>query len=1743
MTVTSPDMQQHPNDNNDILPPALEKVSQELKRASSERSDVLASDLKARQRAMLVEHAERTIMPTAKKVEAPKATSPKTRAPLFAWGGFALAGALAVLALFVTTKNLPQGGNALRALRIPAAHAQDAFSVMAEKKDAQGVDTASAFKIESKVAVQQQDLHDALRIVPAIQYDLQKTSDNEYRIMPKEDLAEGTVYKVSIATIVDESTPTAREFSWALQTKETFRLVSSIPATGSGNVPANAGIEFKFSQSGFEAPTGSQFTISPAVKGHFEIRGRVLAFVPDESLKLGTLYEVKLDKSFAPAGASEGLPTDIAIRFETNVNKPGEYTQEMRLNVPNVVYIGVGKPIVVDLGYRSEGLNAAKVTGYAVTTDVARQIMEQQMTVPAFAYNTQNKTDIYDNAQKNQSFVLDATITLGKNNSPEFVLPVAEKGMYLVRFEPKDVKNAKTSWSLVQVTDTAAYSTIDRNGMYLWAVNAATSRPLGSLSVQKGNERVMTDETGVARLATPSSFSATNTDMGSSRPFVVLTLGEGKDASLLAIQQSYYGYLDFVRPGYPTVSHNRTMAFVRAERALYRTNDSMTVFGLARDRDAKAGLNDVTVRITKGGQLFDLRTGNLKTYNETKATPDATGRFTADLKWNDLAPGYYNVEVTRDGGEVIASQNFEIREYIKPSYSIEIMPEQDAYFVGDMVKASVRVRFFDGTPMAKTTYNVDVENPAMTYHGQITTDENGNTTIQIPTAYIACGALVAQNNPYCSQVESPIIYVRPTTGEEAEQETSFTTTLYRSRVGFDMDVAVANTSASGTITTWTQDLTAQDLGRSKRVSQTVSITAFPKYWVKRQTGTYYNSITKLNEPMYTYDEMSDEPIKQEVKTDAQGLAHFSFEMRADRQYSVFAETNDAQSHTNRAERFVSRMYSNAYSDQVTEVYPELSFSAPKRQHLVGGVMMDAGYDQNEEIKATYALGGKDLDTSKTPGIFYVIASRGIVKAAAQSTPSFTFRLEDRLMPNAQIIAVTFRDGSFETVRGAVSYAQANNELEFDIKPQKDSYAPGSSVSVDVTAKNKETGQPVSDVLMSYAAVDKALLALGGGSYVNPLQMMYGWVPDEILVEAQTHAPRFGGPGGAEMGGGGGMLSKSDMRTNLKDVAIAGTVRTDGNGKATITFTAPDNLTTWQLDVAGVSDRLDGGLSSGEINVTKPIFVDVVMPATVLKSDKPTMKLRAFGVGLTNGEEVTFEVNAPTLGINKQQFKGKAGESMTLAIERNDLGTHKLTVGVITAKGSDGIERTLTVDESHARHYDLQMVEAAPGKSLPEADAPETTVTFVSHGRGSYLGQVYELAWGDYPRADALIAQRLANRWLKEYFGHTETLSDDAALQAAFTEYLDPSGAIRLKQYGSTDIELTSEIAATAPELLDRSAVAASLWTSLDDKASSRSMQISAVAGLAALGEPVINELDRMAAVADLTVQERLVLARGMEAAGNREIARTLLNQILDTAVTNDTLMSLEVSKEKRENIEATADAAALAMRLADTRAEKLMNFVKTNWTNDAFPVLAKARFVKAGLASAVARDIRLKYSFGADEKELVFNGTQSAHELVFTRDEMKNFRVTSVDGPVDMSFARLVPGRAANTPGLSIKRSYAIAEGTQSTGAWKEGDRIKITLEATWDKSAQDGCYTVRDYLPANMRAVFTWGYEGPYYLSKGTATNADFVVCKGDQPQKIEYTARIISRGSYVAEAPMMQHFDNPSLSTMGTNDLIEVK
>ena len=59
--------------------------------------------------------------------------------------------------------------------------------------------------------------------------------------------------------------------------------------------------------------------------------------------------------------------------------------------------------------------------------------------------------------------------------------------------------------------------------------------------------------------------------------------------------------------------------------------------------------------------------------------------------------------------------------------------------------------------------------------------------------------------------------------------------------------------------------------------------------------------------------------------------------------------------------------------------------------------------------------------------------------------------------------------------------------------------------------------------------------------------------------------------GAKGGGGGGDGGLVDVRSEFEDTALwEPTVVTDAAGKAVVSVTLPDNLTTWRLDGRGVT---------------------------------------------------------------------------------------------------------------------------------------------------------------------------------------------------------------------------------------------------------------------------------------------------------------------------------------------------------------------------------------------------------------------------------------------------------------------------------------------------------------------------------------------------------------------------------------------
>ncbi|MCC6563563.1 hypothetical protein IT087_01590, partial [Candidatus Uhrbacteria bacterium] len=633
------------------VPKPLQEAADVLSSIADEPSEPMASGVKMRQRAALLAHAEQLKPSSSPSVmPSPESAKPKKTAAHHPWRGFSLgfAGVLAAVALvlvFVSPNGLtplPGTRPLANALSIPAAHAGDAFLLVADQSDASGVASNSTLTITSKVDVSPEVLKQSLRIEPPLEVDVVKEGEGTYKVTPKQDLEPGETYRVSIETLVDkeDGTRLRREFSWALQAKNDMRVLSTIPRDGSAFVPTTTGIEFKLSRDGWTDATSS-FSIVPNVPGRFESRGRYLTFIPTLPFEAGRRFEVTLKKGFGGGTDDAGLAEDVRIRFETavaqptgpNANQPPMFSvSEFQEKSPNEAWL-------LDLGYtdsRSAGTAMkAEIIGYRLDADEAKRLLQGRLQIPTWAPVEAGRFEAYEKANKTEAFRAEAD-TVVTNYQRQVSMPAAPAGFYAVRVTPKTPTTGKPTWMFLQLTDVAAYLIADEKRFFVWTVNPTTNRPLSNLRIRMSGQDKRTDERGLVELQTPSILLATTTQAGDVYPYELTEYGDEGTATQAfgIVRKTYDGY--WFELGNRDAGISKTWGYLYLDRPLYRTQDELKLFGLAQDRDSRQSGGEIEVRLRKSSYWIDWGTGREKVYQSKTVRPDAAGRFDASFNWNEL---------------------------------------------------------------------------------------------------------------------------------------------------------------------------------------------------------------------------------------------------------------------------------------------------------------------------------------------------------------------------------------------------------------------------------------------------------------------------------------------------------------------------------------------------------------------------------------------------------------------------------------------------------------------------------------------------------------------------------------------------------------------------------------------------------------------------------------------------------------------------------------------------------------------------------------------------------------------------------------------------------------------------------------------------------------------------------------------------------------------------------------------------
>ena len=253
----------------------------------------------------------------------------------------------------------------------------------------------------------------------------------------------------------------------------------------------------------------------------------------------------------------------------------------------------------------------------------------------------------------------------------------------------------------------------------------------------------------------------------------------------------------------------------------------------------------------------------------------------------------------------------------------------------------------------------------------------------------------------------------------------------------------------------------------------------------------------------------------------------------------------------------------------------------------------------------------------------------------------------------------------------------NELLNVEIVGEPERLGPGEEVQFTIRVTDSDGLPAVGE--FSLAVVDQAVLALAEANSAAIEDAFYGVQPIAVRmgIPLGVHAGRLVWvPGG--MGGGGGDVDPS-VRDQFEDTGYwQADIITDQNGEASITFSLPDNLTTWQADARGITVESEVGEGTAAVISTKDFLIRPVVPRFLVAGDQlalgavvhnntsedlqGSISIQATGFRLDDPDSSSQEIDIPSSGRVFVEWWGTVEEIDELDLLFNaNAGTYQDTV--------------------------------------------------------------------------------------------------------------------------------------------------------------------------------------------------------------------------------------------------------------------------------------------------------------------------------------------------------------------------------------------------------------------------------------------------------------------------------------------------
>jgi len=854
-------------------------------------------------------------------------------------------------------------------------------------------------------------------------------------------------------------------------------------------------------------------------------------------------------------------------------------------------------------------------------------------------------------------------------------LNLEDNGIYLIKTRAIGGSLSRTTW--VIKSDMGLIVKRSKDNLLIFAQSFTTGKPVPAASLKVYRDGILitkgkTDKDGLFELKRREQ-----------KPFQIIA---NKNDSY-AFARTYYGYME-----------NPNKIYMYTDRPVYRPGQNVFFKGINRIKSGfkyevyDGGYIGVSVNDSRGNKIY---TKNIRTNN--------FGSFDGSFKLDDEAPlGSYSLRARI--GERSKYYYFEVSEYKKPEYKIEIAADKPHYVAGDKIRIKVRGKYYFGAPVTNAKFNLTVmESPyywsraqwgdyygdRQDMHGGIMFETGGKLDIKGEAEIVIPTGKVKFNKLLSIEVEATDISGRAVTAKTSVPLSvgEFALYCYPGKYVYSPGEEV-NIS-----------IEAMDFDEKPVKDQLISILAKKITYKEVREEKFYREGGRRRRVYEYHTRRIETPLGKAVQilTDEKGKAIYKFTPQTEGSFKIEALALDKRRNKIRYSTY-TYVASESYGGMMSEA--DLSIITDKKKYERGDTVKAVITSSKKDVYVLMTIEGRKIYEKK------VIHIEG-------SSKTLNIPLKKEYFPNIFLNVCMIKDMDLVRAGKDIKIDQAEKKLKVTIKPDKKRYHPGDKARYTVEVTDYE-GNPVESEF-SLGVVDEAVYAIRPD--MTPNIHTFFWAYDYNRVDTTISFSRdySGGPEKDER--------PQKIRKNFKDTAFwSPVVRTDTNGRAVVEFNLPDNLTTWVATVRAATLNTDVGSAVNFVVSTKDLLVRLETPRFFTQRDilyiggivhnytkknqRIKVWLEAEGVELKKTEKTTYMLKPEEAKDFYWPVTAKTPGEATLRLlcvgtDADDAMELKVPVhpfGVEEVKADSGVIR---YDESEA-----EIKLSLPGQVIPEVTKME-----------------------------------------------------------------------------------------------------------------------------------------------------------------------------------------------------------------------------------------------------------------------------------------------------------------------------------------------------------------------------------------------------------------------------------------------------